>query len=147
MASKTKGYSSIAEDLPIIMRRLFGGGLITSGIWELTIAQLRALNFAAERPGGTMGELSESLGIRLSAATGLADRLVQHGLLKRDGDPSDRRVIRLHLTPAGRRAQGACKRERKRRVEAALQRLSAKEQDKIAAALAILRKALETEAA
>jgi hypothetical protein len=32
-------------------------------------------------------------------------------------------------------------------VEAALQRLSAKEQDKIAAALAILRKALETEAA
>jgi DNA-binding MarR family transcriptional regulator len=143
MTESSSGLLDIAEYLPEIMRKLFGGKLIASGAWELTIPQLRALSFAAHRPGCTMGELSESLGIGLSAGTGLADRLVQHGLLEREADPEDRRVVRLRLTESGRRAWEACRRERMRRVEEALRRLSAVEQRKIASALLLLHGALD----
>jgi DNA-binding MarR family transcriptional regulator len=133
----------IAEYLPKIMRKLFGRRLITSKAWELTIPQLLALGLAALRPGATMGELSEELGIRLNAATGLAERLVQHGLLERKADPEDRRLVRLQLTKSGHRALTACRRERKRRVEEALQQLSADERSQIAEALLLLYGALD----
>jgi DNA-binding MarR family transcriptional regulator len=143
MTNKHGPLIEIAEYLPEIMRRLFGGRLIASGAWELTIPQLRALSLVADRPSCTMGELSESLGIGLSAATGLADRLVQHGLLEREADPEDRRLVRLRLTEAGRRAREACRSEKRRQVEEALQRLSADEQSQIAAALVLLHGALD----
>jgi DNA-binding MarR family transcriptional regulator len=133
----------IAEHLPEIMRRLFGGRLITSGAWELTVPQLRALTFTADNADCTMGALARSQGIGLSAASGLVERLVQQGLVEREAAPNDRRRVCLRLTNAGRRAREACRRERKRRVEAALRSLSAKQRAEIAAALALLRKALE----
>jgi len=143
MAERRSGLLDIAEYLPEIMRKLFGGRLIGSRAWELTIPQLRALSLTAHRPGCTMGELSQSLGIGLSAATGLADRLVQHGLLEREADPEDRRLVRLRLTKSGRRAQEACRRERRRQVEEALRRLSGREQSRIAEALLLLHRALD----
>jgi DNA-binding MarR family transcriptional regulator len=51
-----------------------------------------------------MGELASRLGIGVSAATGLVDRLVERGVLKRDSDPADRRVVRVRMSPAGIRA-------------------------------------------
>jgi len=143
MPEKNSGLPDIAEYLPEIMRKLFGGRLIVSKAWELTIPQLRALSIVADRPGCTMGELAGGLGIRVNAATGLAERLVQHGLLEREADPADRRLVRLRLTESGRRAREACRRERRRRVDEALQRLSTDEQGQIAAALVLLHSALD----
>lgn len=139
---KTAG-EEIAEHLPEIMRQLFGRRLVAGSASELTISQLRALGLVVERPGCTMGELSSSLGIGLSAATGLVDRLVQHGLVRRTPDPKDRRVIRLRLTAAGVSARDTFRRARQRAMKAALRRLSAEEQAAIAAALAALRRAVE----
>jgi len=136
--------AQIDECLPEIMRRLFGGRLISSGVWELTIPQLRALNTVAQGGDCSMGKLARSLGIGLSAATGLVDRLVQQGFLQRDAYPSDRRRVCLTLTKAGRRALEACRRERRRRLRAAMQCLSGEEQGRIAGALARLRRAVET---
>jgi DNA-binding MarR family transcriptional regulator len=143
MPEKNSTLPDIAEYLPEIMRKLFGGRLIVSKAWELTIPQLRALSIVADRPGCTMGELAGGLGIRVNAATGLADRLVQHKLLEREADPADRRLVRLRLTASGRRAWEACRRERRRRVDEALQRLSTHEQGQIAAALVLLHSALD----
>jgi DNA-binding MarR family transcriptional regulator len=69
--------------------------------------------------------------------------LVQHGLLERKADPEDRRLVRLQLTKSGQRALTACRRERKRRVEEALQQLSADERTQIAEALLLLYGALD----
>jgi DNA-binding MarR family transcriptional regulator len=143
MPEESSALSDIAAYLPEIMRKLFGGRLIVSKAWELTIPQLRALSIVADRPGCTMGELAAGLGTRVNAATGLADRLVQHGLLERKADPGDRRLVRLRLTQSGRRAREACRREGRRRVKEALQRLSADEQSRIAAALVLLHSALD----
>jgi DNA-binding MarR family transcriptional regulator len=143
MADRRVAVAQIAEHLPEIMRRLFGGRLIASGVWELTVPQLRALTSVAEREDCTMGELARSLGISLSAATGLAERLVQHGLLAREAAPEDRRIVCLRLTKAGERAREACRQERMRRIEAALGALSPRQQADIAAALRRLREALD----
>ncbi|MBP7868464.1 MAG: MarR family transcriptional regulator [Firmicutes bacterium] len=143
MPEKSGMLPDIAELLPEIMRKLFGGRLVVSKAWELSVPQLRVLSIVAEQPGCTMGALARSLGIGMSAATGIADRLVHQGLLEREGDPEDRRLVLLHLSESGRRAREACRRERRRRVEQALQRLSSHEQAQIAAALVILHRALD----
>lgn len=72
------------------------------GAWvSLTAHQLEALSALS---GGslTMGELCERLDISESAGTALSDRLVAHGMVLREADPSDRRVVRLSLSEEAR---------------------------------------------
>ena len=90
-----------------------------------------------------MGELAHKLGISLSAATGLVDRLVQRDLVEREGSASDRRVVCLRLADAGKRARKAFQEERRRRMAAALWRLSAEDLEQIAGSINLLRTALE----
>jgi DNA-binding MarR family transcriptional regulator len=64
---------------------------------SLTKHQLEALAALAER-GLTMRCLCERLDISESAGTALSDRLVARGMVARETDPADRRVVRLVLT-------------------------------------------------
>jgi DNA-binding MarR family transcriptional regulator len=45
--------------------------------------------------------LASRLGISRAVVTGLLDRLEQRGLVRREADPTDRRRLRLVVTPAG----------------------------------------------
>ena len=45
--------------------------------------------------------LANRLGISRAVVTGLIDRLELRGLVRREGDPTDRRRLRLVVTPAG----------------------------------------------
>ncbi len=68
---------------------------------SLTGHQLEAL--AALHEGSlTMRALCERLDITESAGTALSDRLVARGMVDRQADPSDRRVVRLALTEEAR---------------------------------------------
>ena len=68
----------------------------------LTLVQLRALGLLAARERGLSGrDLAALLGVGPSAVTPLADRLVEHGLARREEDPADRRITRLIATDAG----------------------------------------------
>lgn len=74
-------------------------GLADLGI---TPAQAGAL-FAIDPEGGTtISALAQALDLAQSAASGLAQRLERLGLVRRDGDPDDARMSRLHLTPRAR---------------------------------------------
>lgn len=58
-----------------------------------------------DRAGGgplTMTELGQRLMVSGGNMTGLTDRLQREGLVERRGDPADRRVQRISLTPRGR---------------------------------------------
>jgi len=142
---RADAVAEILDALPDIMRRLIESHPITGGELELTLAQVRALGVLEERAGCTMGELARRLGVSLSAATGLADRLVQHGRIERVADPEDRRVVRLRLSQTGKRARGAFRRKKRRRMETALRGLSLAELNRVAGSLALLRKALDDE--
>jgi len=69
----------------------------------LTTSQFRIMRRAAAG-GERSARLAERLAVRKPTLTAIADGLVSAGLLLREADPSDRRAIRLELTPAGRKA-------------------------------------------
>ncbi|MDP2857907.1 MAG: MarR family transcriptional regulator [Bacillota bacterium] len=68
--------------------------------FNVTPPQLNALNFL--RHGIlTMGELGQKMYLACSTATDLIDRMERNGLIQRERDTSDRRVIRLKMTVKG----------------------------------------------
>lgn len=70
----------------------------------LTTAQLRVLFLTREAPGVTAGELATRLAVTPPTISGIVDRLVKLGLVRREDDESDRRLVRNHLTDAGEAA-------------------------------------------
>lgn len=84
-----------------IMRRLHGG---LSAVWErrkLTKPQLITLNCMMRKKGCTMSALSQLTGMALSALTGIIDRLSAKGLVRRERNGEDRRVVKVLATEKG----------------------------------------------
>jgi DNA-binding MarR family transcriptional regulator len=73
---------------------------------SLTPAQhqlLLAIRGHPDRRGPTIGEVADYLLLRHHSAVGLIDRADASGLVVRVRDPDDRRLVRLQLTPVGRK--------------------------------------------
>src|SRR5947209_18278382 len=68
---------------------------------EVTMSQLKTLMVLYGLGQATMGELADALGTGVSTVTGIVDRLVEHGLVVREEDPRDRRVVVGHPTSDG----------------------------------------------
>ncbi|WP_374977246.1 MarR family winged helix-turn-helix transcriptional regulator [Microbacterium trichothecenolyticum] len=64
----------------------------------ITDTDARALLFVVGNPGTRPTALREYLGITSAGVTTLIDRLVSRSLVRRDVDPSDRRVNRITAT-------------------------------------------------
>jgi MarR family transcriptional regulator, organic hydroperoxide resistance regulator len=56
-----------------------------------------------DEDGISQGEVSQRFEVDPSRITRLAQRLEREGLLRRERDPEDSRVVRLHATEGGRR--------------------------------------------
>jgi DNA-binding MarR family transcriptional regulator len=80
-----------------------------------------------------MGELSEALSVPVSTATRMVDWQVANGYVERLSDPDDRRIVRLGLTPVGRRLLRTLDAFLKERIEGVLRRFPAGERDQIIA--------------
>jgi DNA-binding MarR family transcriptional regulator len=68
---------------------------------DVTMAQLKALYLVSTNGALHVSALAELLGVTLSTGSGLADRLVEQGLLDRRHDPADRRHVVLSASVAG----------------------------------------------
>lgn len=68
----------------------------------LTVPQLRLLWALRDDDGLPVGALAEHLGVNPSTITGHVDRLVRQGLVRREEDAVDRRIVRNYLTDDGR---------------------------------------------
>src|SRR5713101_8480780 len=68
---------------------------------DISMQQLRAIYLLRDEEIATVGRLAELFGIRLPAASVLADRLVRAGYFERREDTADRRRVLLTLTRAG----------------------------------------------
>ncbi len=62
------------------------------------------LHVLAKEGNISQGEISRLSGVDPSRVTQLAKLLEREGLIERTRDPEDNRVVRMHLTPEGRRA-------------------------------------------
>jgi DNA-binding MarR family transcriptional regulator len=74
-----------------------------------TPAQSGLLFVLGKRDGVLMGEAGAALDLGMPGISGLADRMVEAGLIEKRTDPNDGRAWRLWLTPAGRKALARAK--------------------------------------
>lgn len=72
----------------------------------VTASQHTVLSTLAHKDGLSLSEVGKRVFLDKPAMTGLADRLEKDGLVQRRRTSSDRRVVRLYLTPKGRRLLG-----------------------------------------
>jgi len=71
---------------------------------DLSLTQLRVLGILRDREP-TMAELAVYLGLERSTVSGLIDRAVQRGLVRKTTDAADGRSVRVSLTTDARRVE------------------------------------------
>lgn len=64
--------------------------------------ELQALMLVGRSQNVTMGNLAQGMSAPVSTATGIVDRLVRKGLLKRGRNEEDRRIVTVTLTDNGK---------------------------------------------
>ncbi|MBU4200728.1 MAG: MarR family transcriptional regulator [Verrucomicrobia bacterium] len=98
---------------------------LTRGI--ITLPQLWVLRQVAELGTCSMHTLAQAQGLKASTVTGLADRLVKLGLLKRLTSETDRRVVLAVITPKGRKIMVALHSEHRKSIIRMFQHISPQE--------------------
>ena len=81
---------------------------IQAKLWqlgEITLTQVQVLRALRDRPQ-TLGKLGQSIGLSPTSVTRVVDRLERRGLVSRRRESDDRRLVQLHLEPAGERLMG-----------------------------------------
>lgn len=110
---------------------------------ELTVTQLRLLLVLRESPGAPAGVLAERLRVTPPTVTGLVDRLVRSGAVRREEDPRDRRLVRNVLTERGQEVLGEVEREGRTFLTQLFERLSAEQLSGLVKSLEALAAAAE----
>lgn len=101
---------------------------------DLSLTLLRVGAILRDRTP-TMSELAGYLGLDRSTITGLVNRAVARGLLRRIDDEADRRSCRVALTPAGRAVIRSCAEEIARDLSPIIDRLSPAQREDLTALL------------
>ncbi|MDO9542853.1 MAG: MarR family transcriptional regulator [Kiritimatiellia bacterium] len=120
-----------ADRLGVLMHKMAGMVLsaernyLARGV--ITLPQLWVLHEIADAGNCPMLSISRNLGIKSSTVTGIMDRLVKLGLVKRCSSESDRRSVLAEATPKGRRILEHIHAERRHTLINAFGPLSAKE--------------------
>ncbi len=83
-------FRSVKKHFQVIERKCGIGG-----------SQLWALATIVDRPGLRVSELGQSLSIHQSTTSNLVEQMVRLGLIRRERDEEDQRVVRLSATPRG----------------------------------------------
>jgi DNA-binding MarR family transcriptional regulator len=99
------GLADVLERLCNLLRgeaRAVGG---THGLLPVQLAALRYLS-QCNRYSNTVLGLSEFLGQTKGTVSQSVKVLERRGLVRKEGDPSDRRVVHLEVTPAGHSVLG-----------------------------------------
>jgi len=99
---------------------------IASGLSAARLSALSALVFGGPK---TLGELAAAEQVRPPTMTSIVHGLEQDGLVRRETDAVDRRVVRVQATPKGKRV---LQRARKRRIAKLAERLSHLDREQVA---------------
>lgn len=87
-------------------------------------AQVRAIVHLAEYGPRTMGDLAQGLRITTPSTTGLINPLADMGLVERERDGEDRRVVRVSLSAKAKKMAGQVLTQRRAEVERAMDGMS-----------------------
>lgn len=94
---------------------------------DITISQLQALTYVAERGKSSVGAIAEGLSVSHPAAVKLVEKLVRKDLVTRGVAAGDHRQSEIGVTPTGRRLVNEIRRERTQRLERVLDQMATEE--------------------
>lgn len=101
-------------------------------------AQLWLLQEVADAPGSRVGEIAFKMSLKSVTVSNLLDPLLSSELLRREQDEKDRRIVRLELTPKGKRLLSKAPRPTRGILPHTLQNLDSKSLKSVDLALGIL---------
>lgn len=113
----------------------------------LTMTQLRVLFLLAAEDGASAGALAERLNVTPSTLTRIVDRLAGQGLVRREPDEDDRRLVRHYLSDRGVTTVRELERRGRARLNEILDRLGDRRLERLVLALEDLSEALEAQEA
>jgi len=108
---------------------------------DVSPTQLRALTLLSTAPGSNLGRLAEAMGVALSTASRLVERLVAAGLVDRRTSEVNRREVSLQLTEHGERTLSRYDAIRLDGMRRVLDRLPAGDRDAVLAGFRALARA------
>lgn len=95
---------TIQRILELLERLYQAARQIARGEWlntDLTMPQLKAMLVLFSDGAKRMGLLASDLEVSMPTATGIIDRIAEKGLIERESDPQDRRVVLCRLSKEG----------------------------------------------
>jgi DNA-binding MarR family transcriptional regulator len=104
---------------------------------ELTFTQLRVL-LAIEYGKDEVGKLARSARVAQPAMSKIVDHLIRLGFARRDPHPTDRRKIKLRLTPKGAAMTGRVRLKAAEKYVGAIKTLSPGDQKKLLDGIAVI---------
>lgn len=131
MSAKSISIQTFAADMQQLMPAFLGAMIrreknaISQGI--ITLPQFLGLSFLHHNPGSPVKAFAATLGLQLSSASGLIDRMVRNGLIRRERSKTDRRVVLLTLKSKGERMVDEILEQKKQSVAEIFAPLSAEE--------------------
>ena len=105
---------------------------------NLTAPQLKTLFFISNKGATTPRQLASALHVTPSNVTGIVERLVEQGLVSREGKPEDRRVSLLRSTQQGESILAGLRERRISTLREVFSRLSEEELEDLVSGLSAL---------
>jgi DNA-binding MarR family transcriptional regulator len=135
LAAQVREFRGVMSDLVKRYQFRDRGETVAYG---LSVSQAYALSALARRGPLAMGALAADLGLSVSTLTRTVDALVARSLVRRIPDPEDRRVLRVELTPRGRKLWGQLEAELLAIDADVLRSLSPREREAVIRAMKLL---------
>ena len=110
---------------------------IQSKLWhlaEITLTQVQVLRALRDGPQ-TLGRLGQANGMSATSVTRLVDRLQRRGLVSRRRESEDRRLVQVHLEPAGERLLSEVKLVQGSDIHRAVEAMTPEERRQLSASL------------
>jgi len=118
----------MAENLPLFRRFTPA----TAPLKDLTPQELHTIAMIGKMGSPTMSELARRGRVTLGTMTVMVNKLVRKGYAKRRRQASDRRVVRVSLTPGGRKIDRLHEQFHRDLVDRIMAMLTEKEQRQVA---------------
>jgi DNA-binding MarR family transcriptional regulator len=112
---------------------------------DMSMSHFHLMSMLDRHGSMTMSRIAELLGVSVSNATGLIDRIEERGLVERTRVPEDRRVVHVQLTDKGRQTLHEVELFKEDMIHGILNRLDERQLRRVAMAMSDLRAAVVDE--
>src|SRR5512143_3305548 len=116
-AGREELVGDVLDELTSIRARDWMGAMRKWHEGSLSMVHLQVVMLLRSSGPLPMSRLAELLDVSVASATGIIDRMEKRGVVERRHSDTDRRIVEVHLTPAGSTIFSVMDVERRARLE------------------------------